>query len=86
MLGGVHPDSSRSSGMGHSMGDKLAMKGIMTTTRSSASANGAKPERPEHMPAGARRPKTSEGVMGSSQLSIDPKVAERAERTRVRCV
>ena len=68
------------------MGDKLAMKGIMTTTRSSVSRDGAKPERPEQLPSGARRPKTSEGAMGSSQLSIDPKVAERAERTRVRCV
>lgn len=89
MLGGVHPDSSRSSALGHSAGDALAMKGIMTTTRSNlgreaaAAGAGSKPQRPEQMGAGARPSRSHDGI-SSSQVSVDPKVAERAERTRVR--
>lgn len=85
MLGGLHPDSSRSSALGHSAGDALAMKGIMTTARGSreSASRDSKKERPEQRAAGSRRANTSEGI-GSSQMAVDPKAADRAERTRVR--
>ena len=87
MLGGPHPDSSRSSGLGH----HDAHKGIMTTDRSSVSATSGKPDRPEHRGAQSRDSRdSSKGprpvrIDSTAQNSVDPKRAEeRSERARVK--